>query len=279
MKKYGILAYPAKHSLSPVMHNAAFKELGIEAEYEIFEIAEDGLAEFFERVRNEPISGLSVSLPYKETIMEFLDEVDENAANVGAVNTVLNRDGKLYGFNTDYLGAIEALKESVGQLSGKSAVIMGAGGTARAIIYGLLKEGVDVRAILNRNQEKALNMTEDFYKLFEKKIEIGELGPVNRPEADILIQATSIWTLNPDITEEEIKKFCPKEYLEKFEVVMDVVYKPLITPVLDMANELGLTTITAEKMLLYQAVEQFKLWTKKEAPVDVMRRALNDSLV
>ncbi|MBI4232552.1 shikimate dehydrogenase [Candidatus Peregrinibacteria bacterium] len=270
-KQYGILAYPAKHSLSPVMHNAAFKALGIDAEYRIYEIPDYELASFMENVKVEPISGLSVSLPYKEVIVNFLNRVDEDAKKIGAVNTVVNSGGALSGYNTDYSGATEALKETYGSLEGKKVVIIGAGGSARAVVYGLLREGASVW-IKNRTRQKADMLAVEFAELFNAEIHSCDWNDLI--SGNILIHSTSLWHERP----EEIPSFCDLDYVNHFDVVMEVAYAPLITPLLKAAEKLGKKTISGDKMLLHQAVGQFKLWTGQEAPVEVMREALNTAL-
>jgi len=275
MKKYGILAHPAGHSLSPVMFGVAFKAVEIDAEYRFYDVLERDLAEFMKNVKHDPISGLSVSLPHKEDVLLYLDEIDEDAKRIGAVNCVRNRGGFLYGYNTDFVGSNKALTEVVGSLSGKRAVVIGAGGAARAVIYGLLKDGAEV-AIINRHKEKALELAEEFSKTFGVEILSGGTENADSFEGDILIQATSIWTLNP---EAKLSDLVSSEFVEKFDVVMDIVYKPLITPLLKAAQDSGKTIITGDKMLLYQAVEAFKLWTEKDAPVEVMRGVLGKGLV
>lgn len=278
-KKYGILAYPAKHSLSPVMHNAAFRELGIDAQYGSFEIPENGLDDFMKTVKHEPIHGLSVSLPYKETVMNYINEIDDDAKKIGAVNTVVNRGGFLYGYNTDFLGSNLALKEELGDLNGKEIVVVGAGGAARAVVYGLLKEGAKV-SIFNRHKERADELRAEFSEMFGVEILSDDLENIWKIEkADALIQTTSIWIMSPDMNEKEAEKFIPKEYVDRYDVVMDIVYKPLLTPLIKMANSLGRKTVTGDKMLLHQATEQFRLFTGKDAPVEVMRGALGENLV
>lgn len=276
MKKYGILAYPAKHSLSPVMHNAAFKAAHIDAEYLIFEIPEEELKAFINKVRHEPISGFSVSLPYKEEMMNFVDEIDEDSKKIGAVNTILNKDGKLYGYNTDFIGSNKSLKEAVGELHGKKIVILGAGGVSRAICYGVLKEGAEV-FMFNRHEEKAFKIADDFKQIFGDRIHANRLDEMYKiDKADVFIQATSIWTLNKNTESKEIERMFPKKFINKFDVVMDTVYKPLITPIIDIARSLGKKIITGDKMLLYQALEQFEIWTGGKAPSDVMGKALKE---
>ncbi|MFH1284719.1 MAG: shikimate dehydrogenase [Candidatus Peregrinibacteria bacterium] len=273
MKQYGILAYPAGHSLSPAMHNAAFKALGIDAQYGVFEIPEDGLAEFMEQVKHEPVDGLSVSLPYKEAVIKCLDFLDEDAEKIGAVNTVLNKGGFLWGYNTDFSGAVRAMAEGAGSLSGKTVVVLGAGGAARAIAYGLLKDSARV-FIKNRTIEKADKIAAEFSGMFGTEV-ISIPWDDNRG-GDILINATSVWANNPN--PEELPDFCHKDFVGSFGVVMDISYgkggEGFLTPLLKIAESLGKTVIAGDKMLLYQAVEQFKIWTGKEAPLEVMRTAL-----
>jgi len=272
MKKYGILAYPAKHSLSPVMFDAAFNEAEIDAQYGVFEIKELELPAFIENMKHEPINGLSVSLPYKEAVMDYLNEIDEDARSIGAINTVFNKGGFLYGYNTDYLGSARALKEACGSLKSKKVVVMGAGGSVRGIVYGLLKEDAEVN-IYNRTVSKAEKIAKDF------DIEFGDLENMKNASGDIFIQASSVWLSSPEMSTEEVDTLFPDKFVGNFDYVMDIVYKPLKTPLLIKAESLGSKIITGEKMLLYQAIEQFKIFTGKEAPADVMRKALEQGLV
>jgi shikimate dehydrogenase len=269
-KKYGILAHPAGHSLSPAIFNAAFKEAGFDAEYRVYDIPDVKLAEFMKTVRHEPVSGLSVSLPHKEDVMTYLDEIDEDARAIGAVNTVVNRGGFLHGYNTDFVGANKALEEAVGELSGRKAVVIGAGGAARAVVYGLLKEGAEV-AIINRSKDKAEELAGDFDGVL-----YGGIEEADKFDGDILVQASSIWTLNPDA---KLDNLISEQYVKRFDVVMDIVYQPLMTPLLAFAESMGKKVVTGDKMLLYQAIEQFKLFTEKDAPVEVMSKELDEGLV
>lgn len=278
-KQYGILAYPAKHSLSPAIHNAAFKVLGIDARYDLFEVPESEIIEFLSRVKNEPIYGLSVSLPYKEFILKFLDSVDEDSEQIGAVNTVENRDGRLCGYNTDYVGVVRALNEVCGGLAGKRVVVVGAGGGARAGVYGLNVEGAEV-FVFNRTKNRAEIIARDFGCESGSLLDMlnSDFGCESDSKVDILIQASSIWTLNPDISEEEVLEIFPEKFVDRFSVVMDISYTPLITPLLKIAQKLGKKIITGDKMLLHQAAAQFEIWTGKKAPIEVMRNGLEAAL-
>lgn len=273
-KQYGILAHPAKHSLSAVMQNSAFKALGIDAQYRLFDIPENKLPDFMEQVKNEPILGLSVSLPYKQTIMDYMDEIYDDVRKIGAVNTVVNQGGFLHGYNVDFIGSNQALEEVCGDLNGKCIAILGAGGAARAICYGLLKEGAKV-SVYNLDVRIAENLAREFSEMFDVEVKYGNLKEAGGTDGDILVQATSIWMTAPD---SKLEDLISEDSVRHFDTVMDIVYVPLITPLIEAAKKLGKKIITGDKMLLYQGVEQFKLWTGENAPLSVMRSALEKIL-
>jgi len=289
---YGILAHPAGHSLSPAIFNAAFAEMGIDAKYEIFDV--ESLDKYgVENSKcwqnlNPNLAGLSVSLPYKQSVIEFLNEVSEDVRAIGACNTVKiadiqNDNGGVnkitIGFNTDWLGFIEALKEKIASVKDLNVIVLGAGGAARAIVYGLVKEGAKV-VVLNRTVEKATKIAEDFSKLCEEcgivPVQFGRLDEIENFKCDVLVQATSVW-LDEKYAD---FNFVSEEFLQKNEpVVFDIVYKPLITPLLQMAIDNGCDIITGEKMLLNQAVKQFEIWFEEKAPKDIMSKELNNKFV
>lgn len=271
---YGILAYPAKHSLSPIMHNAAFKALKIDAKYGIIELKPEYLTEFIKEVKAMPIDGLSVSMPFKEAIIPFMTRISVDAARIGAVNTVINKKGVLLGENSDFIGAIMALKEGVKNLKGKRAVVIGAGGAARAVAYGLLKEGADVM-ILNRTKNKAVQIAMEFAELFKSQIYAGDLEHLE--DGDILINTSSIWHTD-NLDDMMLPSFCNPAYIAKFGLVMDIAYKPYITPLIEAAQFAGVPFIMGDRMLLHQAAVQFELWTGQKAPIEVMGRALHKAL-
>lgn len=274
-QNYGILAYPAKHSLSPAMHNAAFKALNLDAKYGLFELKAQYLGEFFKEVKRMPIHGISVSLPYKEKVIEFLDEISDDSARIGAVNTVVNRGGKLYGENTDHTGAIAALREQAKTLKGAKVVLIGAGGAARAVAYGLLKEGAHVM-ILNRTKNKAVQIAMEFAEMFESEIYADDLEHLE--PGDILINTSSIWH-TPNLEDMMLPAFCNPIYVNKFNLVMDIAYRPFITPLIEAADISHVPYITGDRMLIHQAALQFELWTGQKAPIGVMENVLKKALV
>jgi len=280
--KFGILAYPAKHSLSPAFFNDVFKKLGIDAEYVFFDVPPEELKEFILGVRKSgEVRGMSVSTPHKETVMEFLDKIAEDAKIIGAVNTILNKDGKLCGFNADYVGAIAALKEKVKDLKGKKVIVLGAGGAARAIVYGLLREGAKV-CLLNRTVGKASILADHFKNALGVEIEYGGLenlggaagsgvvdgggntgGSSDGRKCDVLVNATSTWMIIGTNVQ-----LVPKEFFESGMVVMDIVYKPLMTPLLVDAEAAGCEIVTGDTMFKYQAERQFEIWFGRKMPAE-----------
>ncbi len=260
---YGILGRPVAHSLSPAMHNAAFRELGLNAVYVAFPVID--LAQAVAGIRGLKIRGASVTIPLKEDIIPLLDEIDPQAAKMGAVNTVVNRDGRLLGYNTDWLGALKALEEKT-DLAGKRVLILGAGGASRAIAFGILEKGGQV-AVSDVEQDKALALSRQMW------VEVVAPDYLSQYPADILINATPVG-MEPDVGDTPINP----DLLARFQVVMDIVYKPLKTRLLQEAEARGCQVIDGLRMLIHQATEQFTLWTGRPAPLDIMAGAAYGSL-
>ncbi|KKP36623.1 shikimate dehydrogenase [Candidatus Peregrinibacteria bacterium RIFOXYC2_FULL_33_13] len=260
MKLYGILGYPLTQSLSPAMHNAAFKALNIDASYEKFEILSENLEDFVQNKLRQDISGLSVTIPYKVEIMKYLDEIDEISTEIGAVNTVINEKGKLKGTNTDWYGALKLL-ENIINLENKNVILLGAGGAARAIAYGLNQSKANV-IILVREIQKA-QIFKDKYNFKIDKIE----NIFDYQTCDILINSTNVGM-------ESNESLVPEKFFQKNIIVFDIVYKPLKTQMLKTAKNAGCKIITGDQMLLNQGIKQFELWTNTKAPIEIMRKAL-----
>ena len=257
----GILLHPAGHTRSPAMHNAAFRALGVDAVYTAFDVAPAALGEAIAGARALGIRQLAVSIPHKEAVIEHLDEVDETAQRIGAVNTVTLRDGRLVGTNTDWLGAVRAL-ESERSLEGARAVVLGAGGTARATAFGLLQRGAAVR-VLNRTPEKARALAADL-----NADGWGELGAVEEESFDVLVNTTSVG-LGTD--ESPIPALSNAQSV----LAMDAVYQPERTRLLREAESAGARTVSGKWMLVHQAAEQILAWTGREAPLDVLVEAFD----
>jgi shikimate dehydrogenase len=262
-KIFGILGRPVSHSLSPAMHNAAFRYLGINAVYVAFPVTD--LAQAVSGLRGLGIGGVSVTIPFKEEIIPLLDDLDPQAAAIGAVNTVVNRDGRLTGYNTDWLGAMTALTAKI-SLTGRHVLILGAGGASRAIASGIIQAGGRV-SLTDVDQPRAAALVKDLG---------GEAIPLNRVgdcPATILVNATPVG-MTPDVDGIPIDP----DRLGRFEVVMDIVYQPLQTRLLREAEAHGCAIIDGLQMLIHQGAAQFELWTGREAPVEVMAQAAYQAL-
>ena len=266
---YGIIGNPVRHSLSPVMHNAAFAALAMNGVYVPMPVRDPAAA--VAGLGALGFTGVSVTVPHKETVMELLDEIDPVARRIGAVNTILFRthpgSGRLVsrGFNTDWLGSNLALAEHL-DLPGSRFLILGAGGAAKAVGFGLREAGAEV-IITNRSRERGRELARWLGCTF---VSGDELAAVS---ADGLVNTTSVG-MEPDI---EALPIDP-DLLEHFRIVMDIVYAPLETALLRHAAAAGCRTIDGLSMLLNQGAVQFKIWTGVQPPLDVMRKALQAAL-
>jgi shikimate dehydrogenase len=261
---YGIIGRPLGHSLSPVMHNAAFEACKLNAVYLVFETLDP--ESVLRAVRALDIKGLSVTLPYKSAVIPLLDEVDPLAAKIGAVNTVVNQNGRLCGLNTDVLGGLKALQENQVEIQGKKCLLVGAGGVARALAWGLQHQGARLM-ITNRTAAKA--------EALARELGCGLIPWEKRADqqAEILIQATAAG-MHPHTNECSIPVDCYKPGI----VLLETIYNPLETKCLQWAQARGCRTINGLEMFIRQGAEQYRIWTGLEPPVEVMRKAVLASL-
>jgi len=260
---YAVFGDPVSHSLSPVMHNSAFAQTGIDGLYLAIRVRD--IAAAVSGVRGLEMRGVSITIPHKVSVMEFLDRIDEPARKIGAVNTIVNREGTLHGYNSDSAGAIAALTQK-SAISGKAVAVIGAGGGARAVGFGIRQEGGRL-TILNRTREKGEALANDLDCAFRPLSELRSLP------YDIVINATSVgMTPHTDISPVN------SELLEREMVVMDMVYNPLQTRLLADAAKAGCTIVDGVAMFVHQGAVQFELWTGRQAPVDVMRRVVLEEL-
>jgi shikimate dehydrogenase len=257
---YGIIGNPVAHSLSPIMHNSAFEALGLNKVYVAFPAtnAEKALA----GCRALGVNGLSVTIPHKEAVIDHIDSIDPVAEKIGAVNTlVFDEDKKIHGLNTDWIGANRALADKI-DVKGKKILLLGAGGSAKAIGFGLLEAGAQV-TLASRTESRVKTLAET---LACEWIHFAEIETV---QVDGLVNATSVG-MRPI----ENASLVPANILGNFPVVMDIVYDPLETRLLREAKSAGCEVINGLSMLLHQGVAQFEAWTGQDAPVEVMRTAL-----
>ena len=270
----GLIGHPVEHSFSPPMHNAAFDELGMDYAYVAFDVNPNDLKTAIEGAQSLNIKGFNVTIPHKVDVMQYLDELDEVARLIGAVNTIDFKN--LKGYNTDGIGAVKAIEE-VTSIKNKNVVVAGAGGASRAISFYIAKYGAESLTILNRNEAKAESLASDVSDsglIGEVAYEsINAIG--NYMEgADVLIDTTPLG-MHPNISDEPIVK---ADMMDEDLVVFDAVYNPNETVLIKEAIKANAKPVYGIKMLLYQGAESFKIWTGKTSPVDVMEKALRNTL-
>ena len=272
MKKiYGIIGDPVAHSLSPVMHNAAFEKLGMDAVYLAFRVSPEEVGDAIRGAKSLGIAGLNVTIPLKEKALFFVD-AEPIAKKIGAINTIDFSSGTPVGYNTDGIGSLRVLKETVGEINGKNVLILGAGGAAKAISFYLDGGGAKI-TIANRTKERAAHLTSklsnaDFIGLGAELKEYVKAS-------DILINATSVG-MHPN----EDATLVSADMMHPDLVVFDIVYNPMETKLLREAKRAGVKKrVDGVKMLVYQGAASFKIWTKEEPPVEVMEKAVRDVLI
>jgi shikimate dehydrogenase len=266
-----IIGDPVEHSLSPKMHNSAYEALGIDDDYVFVgaKVNVEDVKDVVQAVRVMNIRGLTCTIPHKIEVMEYLDEIDSVAEKIGAVNTVVNEDGILKGYNTDWLGTVIPLAKSLNAelesnfLEKKKVAMIGAGGAARAMAFGVIEKGADLK-VFNRTVDKAENLAKELGAQFGSSEQIEEIN-----NFDIIINSTSI-----GMAEQKDKTPIPKELINKNHICFDAVYVPFETKFLSEAKEQGAKIIHGIDMLLYQGTAQFKMYTGYEAPEQVMRKSL-----
>jgi len=270
-KIVGIFGYPLAHSLSPHLHNAAFVELGLDFVYLPFWVQSKNLDVAARAIRSLNMVGVNVTIPHKERIMAYLDEVTPDARMIGAVNTVLNRKGKLIGYNTDGQGFIDSLQgEGEFNLNGKRVMLLGAGGAARAISSVLIQEEIASLTIVNRTQRRGEELVHHLKRIFKNRcpIDFLEFGKRNLEgrlrEINLFVNATSVG-LNPegDLLI-NLDLFSPGTFIH------DIVYNRK-TELLEAAEQRGLPCLGGLGMLIHQAGLSFEIWTHRKAPVQKMR--------
>ncbi|WP_330501332.1 shikimate dehydrogenase [Peribacillus frigoritolerans] len=258
MKKiYGVMGDPIAHSMSPDIHNDAFEKENIEAVYHHFHVTKEGLNDAVKGMKALGIEGFNITIPHKTSIIPFLDEVDELALAIGAVNTVVNKNGRFIGYNTDGKGFFKSLCDEIsGDIKAKKTLVIGAGGAARAIYFTLVKEGVKQVDIANRTKEKAAQLVSDCpYDKVSKALSIIE-AEESLSQYDLIIQTTSSG-MSPELDHSPLKV----DQLKTGAIVSDIIYNPLQTKLLREAGEKGAETQNGLGMFINQAALAFEIWT------------------
>ena len=271
-KIYGIIGYPVEHSFSPRMHNAAFSELKMDARYLAFPVKPEQVQQALEGIRVLNISGINVTVPHKSSVIPYLDEVTPLAQKLGAVNTILNVDGRLSGTNTDISGFVRSLGALKFSPKNKNVAVLGAGGSARAVLAGLADAGASRILIHNRTAGHAESLVTEFSHNFpETQLTAVSLQTVQDSNLDLLVNTTTVG-MESDESPLDLSQCV------KIEHVLDLIYSPAKTRLLRQAEELGIPAVNGSGMLLYQGCDAFTFWTGKPAPENVMREQLLNPL-
>jgi shikimate dehydrogenase len=274
----GIIGDPIEHSMSPVMHNAAFQALGLDYAYVPFKVKSLELRKAIEGIRGLNIRGVNVTVPHKIAVMQFLDRVEPLAEKIGAINTIVNDAGILTGYNTDAAGFLQVLHERSIELAGKRVLLLGAGGAAHSIGNVLAAEKVKL-IVLNRMQKIATlkDFARRLAQFYGADVKVEELTNENLKKAitdvDIMVNATSLG-MSPDNDQTPV----PAELLHANLTVFDIIYNPLPTRLLREAKAAGARTIDGLEMLVQQGAVSFEKWTGIKAPIDVMRKSVESIL-
>jgi len=271
-----VIGYPIEHSMSPIMHNAALQDLELDYAYLAFDVPPNRLKEAVKGFKALNVKGISVTIPYKEIIIKFIDEIDSTAQKIGAINTIKNEDGVLIGKNTDAEGGRKAILDAGCEITGKNILILGAGGVAKAICYTLAKDA-NKMVITNRTESRAKKLAKEL----KKKIKINAEGTNNSETTlkreikttDILINATSVG-MYPQINKLPIKM----EILHKHLFVVDLIYNPLETQLIKDAKVIGCRTLGGLDMLVNQGALAFEWWTNKKPNINLMKNKIIEFL-
>lgn len=270
----GVMGDPILHSKSPAMHTAALQTTGVPGTYVPLHVTADRLQDAIQGVRALGFRGVNVTVPHKVEVMKYVDEIDEGARYIGAVNTIVNDGGRLTGYNTDGIGYIRSLKEeAISDLKGKRVVVLGSGGAARGIIYALLQEDPAQVVVANRTANKAVALADEWRHLGHI-VGISMDGIESYLDGiDLLINTTSVG-MYPNVDQ------CPIEpsSIPHGIVVSDLIYNPLTTKLLKQAEFNGCVIHNGLGMFVYQGGYAFEYWTGKVAPIEAMRLAVNGSL-
>jgi shikimate dehydrogenase len=282
MQRLAIIGYPIGHTLSPAMYNAALPAIGVDAVFEVWPTPPQNVPAAIERVRGQDVLGICVTVPHKQVVMGLIDAIDPTAAAIGAVNCIVKgSDGRLTGHNTDRYGFIRSLREAGCEPEGMNVVILGAGGTTHAGAYALAEAGIASLSIANRSRGRLDETIAHIEAASPRMLPVTALGWQDESVtdaclgADLIVNCTSVGMNGSEAAGESPLR---QGDLKPGVWVYDVVYRPLETPLLRHAREAGARPVAGLEMLIYQAVQCLELWTGREAPVDIMRKAAYDGL-
>lgn len=258
-KVCGIMAYPVEHSLSPLMHNFYAEQMGIDFAYVPFKVQKEQVEAAIKGAYALNLIGMNVTVPHKQTVIPYLEELDSAAKSIGAVNTLVRTEGGYKGYNTDAAGFLRAIKGAGIHISGKDCLLIGAGGAAKAVAYILGEQGAASVIVLNRNEQRAWILAQEMNQLFQRNfmtaLGLHDYGKLEK-KSWLAIQTTTVG-MHPDIEASPVQD---KAFYKKISVAMDVIYTPAKTQFMTLVEEAGGRAIGGLDMLIYQGIEAFELW-------------------
>ncbi len=268
---YGIFGYPVKHSKSPIFQTYSFQSLGINAVYLPFEVKPEDLETAVNSLKSLGIKGVNITVPHKEHVIQYVDEVSEEVHYIKAANTIHNLDGYLKAYNTDAYGFVAGLKELTTDFYDKAFLVIGAGGAARAVLYGLIKEGVQNIIVANRTTQRINNIIDDFktlHRFIDQIIKPIPLSEINQyiDKADIIVNTTSVGLKDED------PYLFDYNLIKNSHIVIDIIYKK--TPLLKEAEKKGCKWQDGLPMLIYQGIKSFEIWTGKVPDIEKIKQIL-----
>ena len=278
IRSVGIIGNPLGHSISPVFQQAAFDYLKLNVEYKIWETSSSDFQEVVQNLRKVECLGANITIPYKEEVIEYLDDLDPKAKLIGAVNTIVKNNNKLIGYNTDAFGFIQSIKANSNfSFKAKKALILGAGGAARAAAFSMIDEGINSLVIANRSLERANKLGEDISGFIE--VETLDLKSSYFEKfvgsSNLIVNASSVGMAHTDLNNQSLIKV---DWISQGSLVFDMVYNPITTSLIADSRKAGLETINGLSMLIYQGAASFNLWTNRDAPIQIMIDAAEEAM-
>ncbi len=248
MKHFAVIGSPVEHSLSPFLHNWVFKSLNIQAEYEKIRIEKQKLPDIIQKINNDKLDGINVTIPHKENIMKFLDEINPRAKTIGSVNCIVKSKSRIIGNNTDWFGFSQALENNQIYVSGKEVIVLGSGGTGKSILFSLKQLGVTKIILLNRTLQNARALQDDI------------VIPYPKEKTESLIKNDSIIINTTPVGMQSNQSPIDLGLLHKNQILIDVIYNPLETAFLKLGNKIGAKTLNGLDMFIYQGLASLDLW-------------------
>ncbi len=276
MKRFAVIGNPITHSLSPRLHNYIFQQLGIDANYIAIQCTEKKIPKIIKRLRSNQLNGINITLPLKQSVIPYLDVLGEHAQAIGAVNCIKVKDGKLIGYNTDWIGFQKTLESAKIRINGATCIIVGAGGAARSVGYALASHNVNKMFIINRSAEHTNELIKQLKThFFNTEIKIAKWSEINKHELHqaLIVNCSSVG-MAPNVDDCPI----PEKYLSPSQTIIDIIYSPFRTKLYRVGQSIGTKTLSGLPMLIHQALASLEIWFNEPISEKVQMDELQEFL-